>query len=98
MRFEEQGHRRWVLTWAFPLTAAAAAREGYAGGILEGEIETSDEFPGCPHCGDMNFVLCGNCERVTCNAAGATWFRCAWCESEGSIEGTIGRLKTAGDR
>jgi len=97
MRFEETQPRHWSVTWAFALGVEAAAREGYKGSTLEGELELADCFPGCPHCAARSFVLCGSCDRVGCSAIDATWFDCPWCPNDGPIAGSISRLKTVGD-
>jgi hypothetical protein len=97
MRFEEMEPGRWTVTWAFPLGAEAATREGYGKGTLTGDMLLDPAFPGCPHCGDKHFVLCGQCQRVGCSAVEATWFDCPWCPNEGAISGTITRLDTVGD-
>jgi hypothetical protein len=97
MRFEETQPQVWTVTWAFPVDAAAAAREGYGGGGLRGRLAIDAHFPGCPHCQDMTFVLCGQCDRVSCSAVGATYFNCPWCTNAGPISGHITSLKTVGD-
>ena len=97
MRFEETSPSHWVVTWAFPLSVASANREGYGGGLLEGQIEVAGEFPGCPHCGNTDFALCGACQHVGCLRLASTVSTCPWCDISNPISGRITRLNTAGD-
>jgi hypothetical protein len=97
MRFQETPPGHWVLTWAFALSAGAAAREGYDNGAVAGTFAIRSDYPGCPHCGSMSFVLCFGCDKVGCQPVEASWFRCPWCGNQGQITGPITRLSTRGD-
>lgn len=48
IRAEKQGTKHWLLNWAFPIKDAAAKREGYDKASINGAIEFSEDYPGCP--------------------------------------------------
>ena len=55
------------------------------------------KLEGCPYCHNINLVLCGRCQHLSCQG-GTTkkikgiWFTCPWCNEKGFILGTFNRL------
>jgi LSD1 subclass zinc finger protein len=98
IRFEEFQPRAWTATWAFPIRADVAAREGYDRSSLSGQFLLGEDYPGCVGCLNRTFVLCGSCRRLGCAAEGARRFQCPWCRNAGEISGSIERLESFGDR
>lgn len=56
----------------------------------------------CPTCGSDGFVKCGKCGELTCHVYGESYFKCASCDNEGTVSGTIdnlsGNTSKGGDR
>jgi hypothetical protein len=79
MRVEQRGND-WVRTWAFPIDEQKAKNEGFTANKVSGSMNAVDEYPGCPHCKAISFVLCG-CGKISCwNGGGATnKHTCPWC-------------------
>jgi hypothetical protein len=50
VRMEERRKNKWVATWAFPIKAEIAQREGYAETEFPAQITYDEEYPGCPYC------------------------------------------------
>jgi len=85
VRFEKMASGNWKYTWAFPMKASAAAREGYDQTVIVGDIEPTEEYPGCPYCGVKYFVIC-ECGKLNCNIGTANGtFKCEWCGLTGEI-------------
>jgi transcription elongation factor Elf1 len=93
MRIEQRG-RDWVRTWAFPINERKAKREGFDANTVSGSMEPTDEYPGCPHCGNIGFVQCG-CEKIGC-AGGVQAhgdyadYTCPWCGEDIELEAADG--------
>ena len=89
IRIEQRG-RDWVRTWAFPMDERKAKREGFDENKVTGSLEADEEYPGCPHCGSVGFVLCG-CGKIGC-AGGivergkSEEYTCPWCNDTGEME------------
>lgn len=96
LRFQEGDPGHWRADWAFPLAEATAKREGYDA-TIEGRFGFAPSYPGCPWCEARAIVLCG-CQRVACWDGKARETTCPWCGDASAIEGTIGALRTGGDR
>ena len=79
IRAEKTGRDHWDFTWAFPIKEAAAQREGYDRTKVGGEIDFTDEYPGCPYCGNVGFGLCPNCKRLDCGYEIERLMPCEWC-------------------
>lgn len=98
VRFEKKSSGTWEYTWAFPLKADAAKREGYDGTRIDGAIEPDLDYPGCPYCGSIGFVLCG-CGNLNCNIPNSSTFTCEWCGRSGELEAWgNGGFNAGGDR
>ena len=99
IRVEKTGPDSWKQTWAFPIQENSAKREGYDSSMILGNIAFTDEYPGCPYCGSLGWVHCGNCNKLTDNN-GSSYFKCGWCNAEGEITGNYdgSGIEGAGDR
>ncbi|ACV21454.1 hypothetical protein [Slackia heliotrinireducens] len=77
----------WHCVWAFKISESMAHFEGYGDEPVSGNIFVSDEYPGCPYCGNMGWVSCGDCKKLTCYGAEiGSDFTCAWCGHSGATE------------
>ena len=75
----------WMMTWAFPIDEKKASSEGYTNTQMTGSFCPTESFQGCPYCGTKEFLLCGNCGRVSCFHAGDQNASCQWCNNSGTI-------------
>lgn len=77
----------WYRTWAFKINEKNASDEGYDEEQISGSLNATEEYPGCPYCGDDSFVLCG-CGKLGCyrNINGDI-YECPWCGSRGRVTG-----------
>ena len=99
VRFEKVSQDLWKYTWAFPMKASTAKREGYDNTVITGSIEPDLDYLGCPYCGIKYFVIC-SCGRLNCNILPNGIFKCEWC---GATSGYLtdydgGGIKSGGDR
>lgn len=78
-----QGKLKFV--WAFKIDQAKAHREGFDGKYVHGVITLDDNFPGCPHCKEKRFYICGNCGSVVC-WHGQERVTCPNCHMSGSLQ------------
>ncbi len=49
----------------------------------------------CPYCGNVDFVQCGGCSKLTCYS-GSGLFHCDHCGNSGEVTGTIDSLEGRG--
>ena len=78
VRVQKMGDGDWWRTWAFKVKAQQAKREGFDKTRVQGNLDATDEYPGCPYCGTHGFVQCGQCQKITC-WNGETSMVCKWC-------------------
>jgi hypothetical protein len=98
MRAQEDRPGRWLFTWAFPLRAESAAREGYLETEIVGGMALDARWPGCPHCRKSSFFKCLRCGGITCYDPAAMSSECSWCGSKGGRpEETLDRMRSRGD-
>ena len=97
MRMQQAEADTWLYTWSFRLAEKTAAREGYSSGEIAGSLQAGEGWPGCPVCGNISFVRCNSCHRVTCHPNYSGWFSCRWCTSSGEVGGSIDRLQARND-
>lgn len=77
----------WFRTWAFPLTESEIKHENYSDKlIISGSFPETQDFNGCPYCGNHSFTKCGNCEKIGCSSDETDYYTCPWCESSGEVE------------
>ena len=74
----------WWRTWAFPMKESTGKREGYDKVSVSGDIVMTDEYPGCPYCGQKNITVC-SCGHISCTITHGGIFTCEWCGSQGRI-------------
>ena len=88
MRIERPGAVKdfWVMNWAFRIDENSARNEGFDSERVVGNIDFTNDFPGCPYCGTKGFVVCGNCGRLCCYSD-SSYSTCAWCGSSGEVSG-----------
>lgn len=68
----------WWRVWAFPIEERRARNEGFDKTIVQGNLRSTDKYPGCPHCGAKGFVQCNSCHKIAC-WNGETQMKCPWC-------------------
>ncbi len=95
IRAEKIGYDNWAFTWAFPIKETVAKREGYDNSSVKGSITFTEEFPGCPYCGGMNWVVC-SCGHLNCTIMENGVFICEWCGEQGTIGNYTGEAIFAG--
>ena len=97
MRTEEVARGEWHINWAFPVSEKRAKAEKYDGETIQGRILLAREFPGCPYCGNGGFFSCGGCGKLTCWNQKDDKVKCANCNSNITLTGTIDKLNTGND-
>lgn len=95
VRFQKRSSSQWDYTWAFPIKAASASREGYDKTRIVGNIDPTPEYPGCPFCGSRYFVIC-SCGKLNCNVFSDGDFICEWCGVHGTLTNYEGSGFSAG--
>lgn len=68
----------WWRTWAFKVNSQIASNEGYDRNQIQGNLYSTNDYPGCPYCEAKEFVQCGHCQKISC------WHHeivltCPWC-------------------
>lgn len=84
MRVEKRGND-WVRTWAFPIDEQKAKNEGFEGNKVSGSMNAVDDYPGCPHCGQISFVHCC-CGKISCWNGESKNHTCPWCGEASEVE------------
>jgi len=78
VRVQKMNDGDWWRTWAFKIKPQHAKSEGYDKTPVQGNLNPTEEYPGCPHCGSHGFVQCGTCKKISC-WNGETSMVCPWC-------------------
>ncbi len=86
IRAEKCNADTWLFTWSFKIKETSAKREGYDSNYVSGQINHSDEFPGCPYCESHSWFQCGACGKLTCCLPDPQYTKCAWCGNEGECQ------------
>ena len=81
----QKDNNKWLFTWAFDLPEKTAKIEGYEQTNINGIIDFSHIYPGCPHCGSLGFYQCGNCKKITCWNGEKNKDICPHCGNENSF-------------
>ena len=76
------GKNIYRLVWAFKIDKDKASREKFDKTRVHGELETDDNFNGCPYCGCTSHFFC-KCGAITCNDK--DYFRCPGCGWKGEV-------------
>jgi hypothetical protein len=85
IRVEQRG-KDWIRTWAFKMDEQSAKHEGFDANTITGSMNATLDFPGCPYCQDMGFVLCGKCKKIGCSGGIAdNQYNCPWCGYSGEL-------------
>lgn len=96
MRLEEVQHRQWAINWAFPLSERRVSAEKYDRTKIEGAFSFTEEYPGCPYCGNSGVVSCGFCGKLSCWNGNDT-HTCGHCGKTMRIGGTITEIEANSD-
>ena len=78
----EKRENDWVRTWAFPIDEAKAKREGFDKTKIKGSLDGVDGFPGCPYCGNQDFMICLGCGKMSCLNNEMKTAYCHWCNTQ----------------
>jgi len=97
IRIENFEDDNWISNWAFKIKEDVAKREGYDKTKISGSFLISSEYPGCPYCGNNNYVYCC-CGKVSCHNSNDEIFTCPWCGSSGPLSGPITEMYIGSDR
>ena len=97
VRFEKMAGE-WKYNWAFEIKESVARNEGYDRSSIKGNISPTDDYPGCPYCGSMGFVIC-SCGKLSCLQPNVERFTCEWCGYDGTLRDYDGSgFESYGDR
>ena len=77
IRVQKMKNGDWERTWAFKISEKQAGNEGYDNNTVNGSLNATKEYPGCPYCGTDGFVQCG-CGKLSC-WNGEDELECLWC-------------------
>ena len=77
IRVEKRGGD-WVRTWAFKIDEKRAKNEGFDKTKIVGSLDATTDYPGCPYCGEKNFVMCA-CGKMSCWSSDRKSGTCHWC-------------------
>lgn len=97
IRMQHDSASAWSATWAFAISAARAAREGYTHTKLAGSFELGVGYPGCPGCGNPSFAQCFTCKALGCWSAVDSNWKCPGCGRVILLNGTIREMKAGSD-
>lgn len=75
----------WHQVWAFKMSEKSASVEDYGETMVQGQIVTDPEYPGCPHCGAHAWFSC-SCGKLTCLSESQTTATCSWCGFTGTLQ------------
>lgn len=95
IRTEKLYGKRWDMTWAFAMKESTGKREGYDKVSVSGDIMMTNEYPGCPYCGQKNITVC-SCGHICCTITHGGIFTCEWCGAQGEIGAYTGEKISAG--
>ncbi|MBQ7503008.1 hypothetical protein IJT93_09950 [bacterium] len=79
VRVQKMEDGDWHRTWAFKINPKTANREGYDSTMIHGSLCCTEEFPGCPYCGNMSLYYCCKCKHIVCYNGTDTHVVCPWC-------------------
>lgn len=84
----------WVLTYGLKDMPSDTSSSSGSSGISKIDLSNSRIGPQykCPYCGNMEFVLCGKCKKLTCYS-GSGRFACDHCGNTGEVSGIIESLE-----
>lgn len=89
MRFDKAKGNVWECAWAFPMKEGAEKREQGFSSSVSGRFEISSEYPGCPHCENTTFFMCGKCKKLACWDGKNSHVICPHCGFEGDLDSPI---------
>ncbi len=77
------GPKLYSLIWAFKINMDKAKREGFDKTTVQGNIQTDENYPGCPYCGTKQIVVCA-CGGIICYHGERT-ITCPKCNMTGAV-------------
>ncbi len=97
VRVQKMKDGDWWRTWAFKIKPQNAKSEGFDKTPIQGNLNCTEEYPGCPHCGSRGFVQCNQCLKIYCwnGEAVAT---CSWCGHTGFVVTATEKFKVEGNK
>ena len=95
IRVEELEDGEWYRTWAFPIDARRASREGYQNTHILSKLPALQGYPGCPYCGSQSFFYDSNCGKISC-FNGEERFTCPWCDETYDVGSISEKLSFSG--
>jgi len=97
IRMQHDGSSAWAATWAFAISAARAAREGYTRTKLAGSFVVATQYPGCPGCGSASFAQCFACKSLGCWSGVDRNWKCPACGDFITLDSTIREMNAGPD-
>lgn len=92
IRMQKNKNNIWVCNWAFPINENIAKSEGYVNNTIEGKIQISKDYPGCPYCSALSFYKC-ICGKLNCWDGYSQNQNCSWCNESIEIKDLITKLE-----
>jgi hypothetical protein len=77
---------RWGACETFDLSEQRAASSVFAGNRVSMR-GTTDDYPGCPHCGATGLIFCTSCEELSCCRENQRAAVCPWCKKRARLSG-----------
>lgn len=72
--------------WAFKMSESTSSKEGFDRTRVSGNIFTTADYPGCPHCGAKSWYQCSNGHFVCMESGKTGWVKCPKCGVEGELK------------
>lgn len=91
------GDSDWCLSNVFHPLGDSSDYDDVTEDYIKGNFYTTSHYPGCPSCGSVQIVKCGNCQHVACYNGKENSIQCPWCKKTLQIDGTIEELKMTSD-
>ena len=90
----------WIVQHAFLCSDHYVDATSEAKGKI-GQVEISDGYNGCKHCGNNDLFQCGDCKEYSCCRSGGIspikTVRCGNCGMRGVISGIAKSMNISGD-
>jgi len=77
---EQDTPQLWNMKYSYPIDEHRAKSEGFDKTKITADCVAANDFPGCPFCGSMGYVKCGQCGKLTCYKDEVS-MKCAWCNN-----------------
>ncbi len=89
IRFDKAAGGIWCQSYG--VTEKPQGNDGVVANNLCIDISKTSMGPQykCPYCGNMSYIQCGSCGKITCKPVNVKEFSCAYCGNSGVVSGYI---------